>query len=315
MLNWPSATAETLRSEFIEIYWILLGIITLIAIISEFFKIAENKIDPMRILSRVTISVILLWSFKDVMNLASQITEAMIDRMGGVANLQVLYDEMKKSYQAKTPSLFKYREMFIYFFSWFCYAVGVFGYFVMGILTDFAYTILYILSPLLILAFVPQQTAYMTKNLYKGIFTVCIWKILWCILGYLLLKFSTMPPGNGQEGFFMSALTNLGIGPSMLMVPVFANSLFGSGLSDMAVSTAGVAVAPLTKGLARIPQKVMGGMGQGAQSAWRHGRNFMGSRLDRARDRSRLAKERKAQDAAAQSYQCFTDKNKQGDSR
>ena len=226
------------------------------------------------------------------MNLASMVTEAMIERMGGVSNLQVLYEEMKKSYQDTTPSLFKYREMFIYFFSWFCYAIGVFGYYVMGILTDFAYIILYILSPLMILAYVPEQTSYITKNLYKGVFNVCIWKIFWCILGYLLLKFSTAPQSGSWEGFFMSALTNLCIGISMLMVPVFVNSLFGSGLSDMAVSMSSAAAKPLTKGMAQIPQKAMQGMGQGAASMWRHGRNFVGSRLDKMRE----AKERKQRD-------------------
>ena len=43
MFDSLSATAETLRAEFIEIYWVLIVIVMLLTIILEFFKIAEAE--------------------------------------------------------------------------------------------------------------------------------------------------------------------------------------------------------------------------------------------------------------------------------
>ena len=157
MSDWPKETAENLRAEFVEIYWVLIVIVMLICIILEFFKIAEKEINPVNILKRATVSIILLWSFKDVANFASDLTEGMIDRLGGMSGLMALYESMEKSYQAETPSLFKFREMLLYFLSWFCYAVGLLGYYVMTVLINMAWAILYVLSPLLILAYVSEK--------------------------------------------------------------------------------------------------------------------------------------------------------------
>ena len=299
MFDWPQETAENLRVEFVEIYWVLIVIVMLICIILEFFKIAEKEINPVNVLKRATVSIILLWTFKDIMNLASLLTEGMIDRLGGMANLKTLYDSMEKSYQSDTPSLFKYREMFIYFFSWLCYAIGVFGYYVMTILINIAYTILYVLSPLLILAYVSEKTAYITSGLYKGIFNVCIWKVLWCIMGVLLLEFAGAPQTGGWDGFFMSALTNLMIGISMLMIPVFANSLFGSGLSDSVASGTAMAAKPLVGGMASIPRKIMGKMGHGAVSAFDGAKNFTQRRFDNARKSREEGRQKRAENANA----------------
>ena len=299
MFVWPQETAERLRLEFVEVYWVLITIVALIAIILEFFKIAEKQINPVNILKRVTVSVILLWTFKEVANFASDLTEGMIDRLGGMQGLMALYDLMGKSYQSDAPSLFKYREMFIYFLSWFCYAVGMLGYYVMTILINIAYSILYILSPLLILAYVSEKTAYITSSLYKGIFNVCTWKVLWCIMGFLLVELSTMPQTGGWDGFFMSALTNLLIGVSMLMIPVFANSLFGSGLSDSVASGSAMLAKPVTDGMAKLPRKAMGKTWDGMAHAFGGAKEFTQRRFDNARKRREERKHKRAEDANA----------------
>ena len=296
MSDWPKETAENLRSEFVEIYWALIVIVMLICIILEFFKIAEKEINPVNVLKRATISIILLWTFKDVMNLASLFTEGMIGRLGGMQGLKTLYELMAKSYQSDTPSFFKYREMFIYFLSWCAYAMGMLGYYVMTILINMAWAILYVLSPLLILAYVSEKTAYVTSSLYKGIFNVCIWKILWCVMGTLLVEFSTMPETGGWEGFFMTALTNSVIGVSMLLIPVFANSLFHCGLSDSVASGAAIATGakPLTEGMAKLPRKAMGKTWDGMAHAFGGAKEFMQRRFDNARKRRYMQKMHKA---------------------
>ena len=258
MFHWIPKAAEQMRGELVEVYWGLLLVVVPVVIILEFLKVAEGKIDPFDVIKRTAVSVLLLWSFKDVINLAGDTTQMLIDKMGGTASLDALLEAMGKNHEARAPSLFKYREMFIYFFDLFCYAVGVFGYFVVEILSKFIYTVLYVLSPLLILAYVPRRTAHITSNLYGGIFTLCVWKVLWFLLGTLFYKFSTVTQGEGWDGVLMGALMNLCIGLSMLMVPVFANSLLGSGLSDTATRAASGATAPLAGWITRTPGRLIG---------------------------------------------------------
>ena len=50
MFDWPVEVAKEIRSELVELYWIFLGIITILAIIFEFFKISEKRINPNDIL-------------------------------------------------------------------------------------------------------------------------------------------------------------------------------------------------------------------------------------------------------------------------
>ena len=79
-------------------------------------------------------------------------------------------------------------ENILYAFSLIAYIIAYLGFFVAEALTQFVWVILYTVSPLMILAYVPVQTANVTSNLYKGLVKVVLWKIMWTILGALLLK-------------------------------------------------------------------------------------------------------------------------------
>ena len=94
----------------------------------------------------------------------------------------------------------------------------------------------------------------------------------------------------------MSALTNLMIGVSMLLIPVFANSLFNSGLSDSVASGAAIATGakPLTEGMARLPRKAMGKMWDGAAHAFNGAKEFTQRRFDNARKNRYMQKMRNA---------------------
>ena len=260
MFDWIPEVAKGLRSELVEVYWGLLVVVLTVAVIVEFFRIADSRIDPTDLLKRTLVSILLLWSFEYVIVIAGELTEAIVDKMGGEANLDALLEAMGERYESDAPSLFRYRDMFIYAFNLLCYALGAFGYLVMRVFSNFVYTILYVLSPLLILAYVPRQTAYITANLYKGVFNVCVWKILWFLLGTLFYELATAAGGEGWDGVFMGALMNLCIGLSMLMVPVFANSLFGTGLSATATTMIAGTAAPLNNWITGIPGRAAGGI-------------------------------------------------------
>jgi hypothetical protein len=105
----------------------------------------------------------------------------------------------------------------------------------------FVWAILYICAPLMILCYVAPTTSGIVGNLYRGLVSVAIWRILWVLLGSLLLKLAITPKNAGIDDVFLSMVMNLLIGVSMLLIPLFTKSLIGDGLQS---ASAGLAAAP-----------------------------------------------------------------------
>ena len=268
-----------------NLYWILLVLMTLIVIILNFFKVAEGHFNPKEIVRRVAISIILLWSFDEVINIISMITDGVSDKLGGVEALKNLYGEIKKRYVEDTPSLLNFRQMFLYTVNVICYLVAILGYYVTDVLIHLSYTVLYVLSPLMILAYVSESTAYITSNLYKGLLHISLWKILWCLLGVLLLKLATVPEASGWDSILMQAILNFCIGFSMLTIPFFAKGLLGNGLQRSTSSLASSLTAPVSTPIKVIPSVVAQILKQRGSEGFRASGRFMANRAGTLRKR------------------------------
>ncbi len=257
MFDWPPGAIKEIRNDLVSLYWSFLAVATLLIIIFEFFKFSEKRLDVVGILRRVVISIILLWSFEDVLGFISMVTDGVVERIGGVRGLMELMKERQDSFQEQASSWFDFRTMFIYGLNILCYMVALLGYYVTDILIHFTYSILYVLSPLLILAFVSESTAFITMNLYKGIFHISLWKILWSLLGVLLLNLANVSEDGNWSGFLMQALFNVCIGLSMLLIPFFTKSLIGDGLVSAASGAAAFATMPVAKVVKDAPMKAL----------------------------------------------------------
>ena len=69
------------------------------------------------------------------------------------------------------------------------------------------------------------------SNLYRGLISVAVWKVMWTLLGSLLLKLALNPKVVGVEDYFLSMVVNLLIGLSMLLIPLFTKSLIADGFA------------------------------------------------------------------------------------
>ncbi len=265
MFEWLPHAAEELRGELVEVYWVLLVIVFLFVVLFKFFGILEEGIDPRKTLMRVVVSVLLLWSFKEVANLVSSITDGVADKLGGVQSLIALFDHIEDRYLKDSPNFFSFRQMLMYGISVLCYMFALLGYYATDVAIHFVFTVLYALSPLMILAYVPESTAHITKNLYTGLLTVSTWKILWCLLGTLLFKLTTVPEVQDWDNFIMQALTNICIGMCMLKIPFFAQSLIGDGLMGLTTRGESKSLSPFTSTIESIPRYSLRGAGKGTR--------------------------------------------------
>lgn len=246
MFDYLSDVGRELRAELVSAYWILLVPLVLLLLVVEFLK--DENPNVRDILRRTVISVVLLYSFDFTLNAIATVGDAITDKIDGLQKLWDVLKNLGPNYHGASGEWFNFRETALYIFNIAAYIIAYLGFFISNALIHFVWTILFICSPLMILAYVARQTEHVTMSLYKGLVQVVLWKILWSILGVLLLKLAMNPQVTGMEDYLMSIIVNLSIGLSMLFVPIATRSLLNDGMESAASAIA--AVPTMAMGLA-----------------------------------------------------------------
>ncbi len=301
MFDYLPDVGRQLRGELVQVYWTLLVPFVVLLIILEFFKKEPPNVGE--ILRRVVISILLLYSFDYVVTVVASVGDGITERIDGIQKLWDVLKALGPNYNYSSTQLFSLRETTIYFFNIAAYIIAYLGFFVSTVLIHFVWTVLYICSPLMILMYVSSATAYVTKSLYTGLIQVITWKILYSILGVLLLKLAMKSNFTGMEDYLMSIIVNLCIGVSMLFIPIATKSLLSDGLQGAASALAAVptmAAGVALKAAAVHGAKALAAKGAtGARFAGAPVRNWTGTKMDQMRARlepglnqARKAKER-----------------------
>lgn len=240
-MEWLPQLCSQLHGEMVSIYWIMILPLIVLLIVLEMFKTKGTEPDAGKILTRALASILMLISFKETINLIAFIGDGIADRIDGLAKMPEILQVFSVNFERDAPALYKVRELFIFLLNFLSYFVAYFGIFVTDALIHFCWSILYVCAPLMIICYIPENTAQICKNLYKGLFTVISWKIMWSILGVMLLKLAVQTTTNNSENIITTSIINLCIALSILLVPLFTKSLIGDGISSFA---SGVATIP-----------------------------------------------------------------------
>lgn len=286
MFDFLGSAGSQLHGETLKMYWILIVPLVLFLLTIELLK--DESPNARDILRRVVISVLMLLTFNWCMDAIASIGDAVTDQINGLEQLSEVLRHLGPNYSGH-DTWFSLRETAIYIFGLAAYIIAYVGFFTATALTHFVWTVLYICSPLMILMYVSRATAHVTMSLYKGLIQVVLWKVLWSILGVLLLKLATQPQVNGMEDYLMSIVMNLCIGVSMLFIPLATKSLISDGMSSMA-STLAMAPALAAAGAvkvmgSRIVRGAAGSLKSGAQFAAKPATNPITGRASMLKDR------------------------------
>lgn len=240
-MEWLPQVCSQLHGEIVHIYWIMILPLIVFLIILELFKTQGKEPDAGKILTRAVISILLLFSFKETINLIAFVGDGIVERIGGMAKMPEILQIFSDNFSRDAPALYKVRELFIFLLNFLSYFLAYFGIFITDALIHFCWSVLYVCSPLMILCYIPENTANICKNLYKGLLTVISWKILWSILSVLLLRLAIEQTTINSENIITTSIINLCIALAILLVPLFTKSLLGDGVSSFA---SGIAVMP-----------------------------------------------------------------------
>ena len=264
MFDYLSDVGRSLRGELVSTYWVLIVPLVLLLIVMEFLK--NDEPDVKDIFRRVLVSVILLYSFDTTLNAIATIGDSITDKIDGLQKLWDVLKNLGPNYSSASNDWFNLRETALYIFNIGAYIIAYLGFFISNAMIHFVWTILFVCSPLMILAYVARQTEHVTFSLYKGLVQVVLWKILWSLLGVLLLKLAMNPKVTGMEDYLMSIIINLSIGLSMLFIPIATRSLVNDGMESAA--SAITAVPTMATGVALKAQmaKLAKGIASGAVS-------------------------------------------------
>lgn len=241
MISWLPEVCSQLHGEMVSIYWMMILPLIVLLIVLELFKTQDKSPDGGKILVRAVISILLLFSFKETINLIAFMGDGIADRIDGLAKMPQILEIFSENLDRDAPALYKVREVLIFLLNFISYFLAYFGIFVTEALIHFSWSILYVCAPLMILCYIHEGTSGICKNLYKGLFTVISWKIMWSILGVMLLKLATERTSVQSDNLITTAIINLCIAVSILVVPFVTKSLLSDGLSSFA---SGIAAAP-----------------------------------------------------------------------
>lgn len=282
MFEYLGSVGAELHAQMVQIYWILL--VPFVVFLFTLEVIGNENPNLRDLFRRIVISVLLLITFDWTLQSIAVIGDAVTERISGLQKLSEVLQNLGPNYSGK-DSWFDMRETILYVFSIFAYLIAYLGFFTATAMTHFVWTVLYVAAPLMILMFVSRHTAGVTMSLYKGLLQVVVWKILWSILGVLLLKLAMQPEVSGLEDYLMSIVVNLCIGISMLFIPIATRSLVSDGMSSFAGSLAAVPTLAAGGAIKMAVAKYGGKIASAASFAAKPGTNPIAGRMEMLRDK------------------------------
>lgn len=255
MYDWLPEVCNDIRQNLVGIYWLAIAPLVTFLIILQFFNIHDRAPNAMKVINRALLSILMLVSFEEVMHMISYVGDGVVHAISPKPHINDVLDEAWSFVQGMEINWLKYKETIIWIFSLVSFIFAYLGAFIADALVHFVWAILYVLSPLMILAYIPERTARVCTGLYQSLCTVMTWKIMWALLGVILLKFTTHAPIQDGDNYnaILLIVINLFIGTSLLFIPFTTKAFIGGDFSGYA---AGLSMVPALAGKAAVVGKL-----------------------------------------------------------
>ncbi len=250
-----------IHNELVNCFYLFLPVFFLLAIIIDWLNAPGGTPDFLGTLKRAIIATLLVVSFQEIsetiLDLANGVADKISD-LNGLDNFMQMAATKSASYTPDVSSaILKFDDFFISILSFASYIVLFFARYVTVALYHFMWSILVILSPILILFTLFKGTLSIPINLFKSLIEVACYKIIWAILSAMLIALSFGNAFAADGNYLTVIILNFIIALAMLATPVIVKSLIGSGLSSMAETLGAGAVMAMVS----IPTKAAAASG------------------------------------------------------
>lgn len=243
--TWLSAEAKNLHGIFQGVFYGLMMTFLTVGIILEYFKMPLGKVPAFGILvARVLLASLLLMSLPDVMNFISDITESLANKIGDLNNFKLVLAKMGEKLDEMSWSWISVKKSVILLISFISFLILYMSVYLAEAFYLYAWTLAYIFSPLMIAFYVFPQTERITISLYRTLFEVASWKVVWGCLSTLLWSSALMDLDKLSkcENFITIIIFNVMLALSVLLTPLLVRGVMSGGGISGAIAGLGATV-------------------------------------------------------------------------
>jgi hypothetical protein len=241
-MSWLAQEARQLHTIFTSFFYLLVTVLLLLGVLIEYFKLPlGGDASFSALVGRVVVAAILLHSYPEVTNLIADVTESVAKQIGDLNSIKLVLSKMGDKIDELTWSWTSVKESVIFLISFISFFALYLSVYIIEAVQLYAWTLLYIVSPVLIALFVLPATAGATKALYHSLIEISCWKIVWSLLATLLWSavLSKMTQPGSDINFLSAVCYNLMLAGSVLMAPMIVGALAGSGIANLVRNTSG----------------------------------------------------------------------------
>ena len=250
------SVAYKLHMDLKTVYYLCLPVFFMASVAVVWIQNPAGGPDFIDKVKRAFIATLLLVGFAEITDAMLALSNGIADRidnMSGINAVMQMASEKAKSYTVSpmTPIL-AFDDMIVAALSYLSFAILYCARFIMVAIYHFSWIFLTIMAPILLLFHV--FSSQVTINLFRSMFEISLWKVVWSVLSVMLkaLPFGTWYAMDGN--YLTIIVLNFVIAICMVGTPLVVHSLFGSGFSAMAGGltgvTAGVMLAVPAKAVA-----------------------------------------------------------------
>lgn len=270
-ISWISSQAKEIHSFFVSIFYSLAVLLLLIGVLIDYFKLPIGGVPAFQqLVGRALVAAILLVAYPQVSNWIAAIADSVSEHLGSINHYQNVLKSAGSSLKDHSWSWTSLGDTLLS-------AVAILAYFILYLTVFFfdaaivyCLVLLYIFSPVMIAFYILPQTASLTGGLFRTLFEIAAWKIVWSVLGTLLWSTALHNFEAKGENFITLLALTLMLALSILLTPLVVRNLISGALSNIASQTAGLAAIGLSAGFAS-PSALVGLAKQGTSKTYRWG--------------------------------------------
>ncbi len=185
--SWLSQEAQSIHIIFENIFYSLMGALLVIGVFLEYFKLSVGGLPAFGpLIGRCFIAALMLVSFPEFLNLLGDLTDTVSLRIGELNEFKLVLAKMSERLDTLSWSWTSVKQMSIVVISFLSFFTLYISVYISEAIYFYAWTLLYIFSPICFALYVLPQTENAAKGVYSSLFKVASWKIIWSVLATLL---------------------------------------------------------------------------------------------------------------------------------
>ncbi len=248
-MNWLAAEARKIHEIFSQYFYLLVTVLLLLGIVVEYFKWPIGQVPQFStLIGRALIAALLLHAYPEITNIIADVTDSVAQRLGDLNNFKLILDRMGDKLGELSWSWVSIKESIMLLLSFVTFFLLYISIYIADSFYIFVWVTLYVFSPLLIALYVLPVTASATTSLFRSLFEVAAWKIVWSVIATLLWSaaLSKINQDESQINFLTAICFNIILAGSLLLTPFIVHGLMGAGMSQMTKDLGSLAIGGAT---------------------------------------------------------------------